>query len=207
MSALEKFNETQIALILQHIAETPVLNAQPLNSDGAFVIAKELNKLAEPEFWVWNSQTPVADVYNAITWESFTPNWSPGTASPETQITMLAKVVWALLVTIQQINLQNIFLRFNTIDATLPNIRKGISDSLSKLPSGAQANPTSAPGNQNAGSVPALNAMRRRGSVLEKILTTTQPVGNAGVTAYVPGFDILKAGVITTEHIVEIRNA
>lgn len=45
----------QLATLKQAIDADPALSAAPLNSDGAFFIAAELNKLASPDFIVWRT--------------------------------------------------------------------------------------------------------------------------------------------------------
>lgn len=211
MSAKERFTPEQIAAIrayIDSVEDFKILN--PQNEDHSFFIATELNKTAQPEFLVWNSQTPFLSVYNQIVWDNFTPNAIA--RSDQTQLQLLAQIAWNTSIAIQQMNFQNLFLRADYVDATLPEVRKGISDCLSKLPTGQLnfSNNDRTPAIRNAGSIKALEAMRRSASVLEKILTTTQPVavtvGAQSVSAYEPGYDSKRSGEITTGLVSEIRN-
>lgn len=55
----------QLATLKAAILADPVLNSQPMNSDGAFFIAGEMNKDAVPSFFVWNT---------LVTWEQVMQN-------------------------------------------------------------------------------------------------------------------------------------
>lgn len=51
------------------IVADSALNAQPMNSDGAFAIAAALNLAAAPDFLVWRAQTPVSEIMqNGFDW-------------------------------------------------------------------------------------------------------------------------------------------
>ena len=54
----------QLQALKALIDADPVLAAQPLNSDGAFFIAAELNKQADPAFAVWRTSVPVDEIMN-----------------------------------------------------------------------------------------------------------------------------------------------
>lgn len=47
------------------------LNAQPMNSDGAFAIALALNQTASPAFIVWRTDVPTSDCKKAMVWTEF----------------------------------------------------------------------------------------------------------------------------------------
>ncbi len=197
------FTTEQKALIKAYIDSTPALaQLEAQNYDRCFDIAIELNKTAAPDFWLWNSQANVDDVFDAINWANFTPNWT--IANNETAVQLQAKIAWNGIINIQQMNLQNMLIRMERINATKANIRQGLADALSGLPTG-NIN-VNTPTSRNAGSVAVLNALRRKGSILEKILTTTDPVPTTTVSAYVPGFDTLLSGTIQVNHVYEIRN-
>jgi hypothetical protein len=52
----------QLATLKAAILADPVLAAQPLNADGAYAIAVEMNKPAAPAFTVWRSRVPFDEV-------------------------------------------------------------------------------------------------------------------------------------------------
>jgi len=56
----------QLQALKAAIDADPVLSAQPLNSDGAFFIAAELNKEAAPAFIVWRKSVDTAEVGNTV---------------------------------------------------------------------------------------------------------------------------------------------
>lgn len=59
----------QLATLKAAILADPILNAQPLTSDGAFFIAAELNKQAVPDFFVWRSQLTTDEIMgNGFLW-------------------------------------------------------------------------------------------------------------------------------------------
>lgn len=61
----------KLLAIKNEILADPVLNAQPLNSDGAFFIANELNKIPAPAFVVWRTNIPTKDIKKAIVWTEY----------------------------------------------------------------------------------------------------------------------------------------
>src|SRR5687767_7670528 len=62
---------TQLQALKTEIDADPLLSSQPINSDGAFFIAAELNKLASPSFIVWRTNVPTSDVKKAIVWTEY----------------------------------------------------------------------------------------------------------------------------------------
>lgn len=59
----------QLATLKAAILADPALASQPMNSDGAFAIAIELNKLAEPDFIVWKTDVSVDEIMrNGMDW-------------------------------------------------------------------------------------------------------------------------------------------
>jgi hypothetical protein len=61
----------QLQALKAEILADAALNAQPNNSDGAFFIAAELNKLASPAFIVWRTNVPTADIKKAVVWTEY----------------------------------------------------------------------------------------------------------------------------------------
>lgn len=59
----------QLLAIKTVIGADPALSVQPLNSDGAFFIAQELNKEASPAFVVWKTRVALDEITsNGFTW-------------------------------------------------------------------------------------------------------------------------------------------
>lgn len=61
----------QLQALKAEINADPVLASQPVNSDGAFFIAAELNKLAVPNFIVWRTDIPTRDIKKAVVWTEY----------------------------------------------------------------------------------------------------------------------------------------
>lgn len=61
----------QLQTLKAAIAADPVLVSQPENSDGAFFIAEELNKLAIPAYVVWRTNIPTKDIKKAVVWTEY----------------------------------------------------------------------------------------------------------------------------------------
>lgn len=58
--------QAQLTTLKADILADPVLNAKPMNSDGAFDIAKAYNTQASPNFTVWKSNVTINDVGKAF---------------------------------------------------------------------------------------------------------------------------------------------
>lgn len=67
------------------ILADPALAAAPANSDGAFFIAVELNKIVTPDYWVWRSNVSRSDIYNSTSPDSTTWNWTTYKNQPATE--------------------------------------------------------------------------------------------------------------------------
>ena len=61
----------QLQALKAVIVADPALNSQPMNSDGAFFIAAELNKVASPAFVVWRTDIPTKDIKKAVVWTEY----------------------------------------------------------------------------------------------------------------------------------------
>lgn len=105
------------------------LNAYPNNSDGAYALSDLLNVTATPDFFVYRSNVPVQDIYDQVQWAKMTPADTPdGTQT------------WAnrsLACQGKQFNLQTILMGQTTINAAKSNVRAGLQDALTNVPSAA----------------------------------------------------------------------
>lgn len=59
---------TQLQTLKTAINADPALAAQPINSDGAFAIAVELNKDALPSFWVYKTNIAVTEIGKTVSY-------------------------------------------------------------------------------------------------------------------------------------------
>ena len=80
-------------------------------------------------YFVWRSSTPASDVNDAIVWASLTP---ADTADSTATFTNRALVCQA-----KQINLQILLQGRDSVTSSKPNVRNGLQDALTAIPSGA----------------------------------------------------------------------
>lgn len=120
--------ETQIATLRAVVlAESSLDTARATGDD--YAIAAWCNANASPAYQVWNTQTATQAIADSVTWSNLTPL---DAADGTTTFTNRALVAQA-----KQLNLQ-IFLQGREFLSTgKPNIRSGLQDSLTNLPTGA----------------------------------------------------------------------
>jgi hypothetical protein len=151
----------QLQALKAEILADGVLAAQPNTPDGNFAIADALNALAAPAFAVWRSNVPVKDVFDAINWALYTPVDAPdGTGVHQERL---------LIIQTKQMNLQNMLIGRDAIDAGKANIRAGLRDAVIQVPAGASGAAV-APGGASGATV--LNALTRSATRAEKVLAT-----------------------------------
>lgn len=155
----------QLQAIKADILANPDLSAFPAGPDGAFAIAAAYNQPAAPAFYVWRSSMATAEVYDAIVWANLTPNDTPD----GTQLWLNR----ALACQGKQFNVQTLLTGRETINPAKANVRNGLQDALTAIPSGPNGNARA------AGWVTLQLAMSRLATRLEKLLATggagTQP--------------------------------
>lgn len=156
---------------------TPI-NQIPNNSDGNQAIAEWYNTTAVPDFFVWNSQAPIASVFDNVVWANLTPTDPPdGTQA------------WAnrsLACQGKQFNLQTILIGAQgVINGTKANIRAGLQDALTSVPSAAGGT-TQAAGWTNVRD----KGLARKATRAEKLFAdTTGGNGSTGQTSAMPVLD------------------
>ena len=150
----------QIATLKAFILATPAMASKPMNGDGDFEITEMLRMKAVPAFQVWNENASVSDVSDSIIWANMTP--SAPLSADSTGIYRDR----ALACQGKQFNLQTILQGRTTIDATKSNLRGGLQDALTAIPSKVDGS------NQNAGWVAVQLALQRTATVFEKLFAT-----------------------------------
>lgn len=126
--------------------------------DATFVAAREAGDNATMAAFyntatatqAWRTNVPIADIINAITWSSYTPN--DKVSSGDTDPTLSRKIGWLLEIQVKQMNLQLFLQGQQTFNAAPPNMRGGLRDAVIQVPSGA-AGATTSPGGANAATV------------------------------------------------------
>lgn len=136
---------------------TAAFPAVPQNTAGAATVAEALNQVTS-DFWVWNLQTPVVSIFDAITWANLTPTDAPDGTAAWTNRSLMCQC--------KQINLQIILTGREYINASKVTIRAGLQDALTNVPSGAGGATVS------AGWMAVRNAMMKLATELEKVLST-----------------------------------
>lgn len=148
-------------------------NLTTLVAEGATgAIAEYLRSYST--FVVWRTITPVSDISDAITWANMTPTDAPdGTATYTNR---------ALFSQAKQISLQTMVQGQQSISSAKANVRAGLQDALTNLPTGAGG------ASQSAGWTSVRLAMQRKASLFEQIFAT-----GIGTTAS-PGTLVLEGG-------------
>lgn len=150
----------QLTAIKAEIVADPVLNALPNGADQAFAIADALNAAASPDYIVWQTSVPSQTLFDAIVWANLTPQDAPTTGTD---------LVWlnrAMACQGKQFNLQTILTGRESINPSKANIRAGLQDALTQIPSGASGTLRS------AGWTAVQTAMQRKATRAEKVLAT-----------------------------------
>ena len=61
----------QLQTLKADIANDPILDALPKNSDGAFAVAAAYNLDADPAFIVWKTDVPTSECKKAMVWTEY----------------------------------------------------------------------------------------------------------------------------------------
>lgn len=156
MGLTSQQNTTLKAFILAD----PTMSVQPMNEDGGYAIAELLNKTATPDFQVWNSRASIDSIFDSVIWANMTP------AAPASADSTGIYRDRALTCQGKQFSLQTLLQGRQTIDATKTNIRSGLQDALTSLPSGTNG------ANQGAGWIAVQLVLQRTATVIEKLFAT-----------------------------------
>lgn len=140
---------------------------------------------------VWSTRVAVSSVLDSITWANFTP-----TDAADNTATYTNRI---LAVQTKQMNLQNMLVGREFIDASKANIRVGLRDAVIALPTGTAGAATSAGG---ASGVSVLNACTRLATNGEKVFAVTTATTGT-VTANVLDFQ----GFITNNDVIAALNS
>ena len=171
----------QLQIIKADIAASPDMNTLPANSDGSFEIARLYNLASTTD--VWRTDAPTKAIFDAINWSAYTPTDVPSVGDTAAQAVLFTNRL--LSIQTKQMNLQNMLIGRETIDASKANIRAGLRDAVIALPSGTNGAAVSAGG---ASGVTVLTACVRKATRIEKLLSTG-PTTIGTVSANVMGFE------------------
>jgi hypothetical protein len=175
----------QLTALLNDITNDATLNAIPKTSDGFVAIAAAYNLAAAPNFLVYRTNVPVQDIYDQIVWANLTPTDAPD----GTQLWLNR----AMHCQGKQFNVQIILQGQTVINAAKANVRAGLQDALTNVPSGANGTTVS------AGWVGVRdNALTRTATRGEKLFATA--------TVQQDGTTPAKAATMTQEGSVSAQN-
>ena len=142
---------------------------------------------ASPTFYVYRTSVPTSEIFDAVTWANFTPS----DAVPET--TSLANDIYQsrqLACQTKQMNLQTMLTGRDAIDGSKTNIRAGLQDALTNIPSGANGV------NRAAGWVTLRDSVLvRAANRLEQLFAT----GGNGATAQTAATLVVEGALSTSD--------
>lgn len=104
------------------------LSQFPHTPDGAYAVADALNQVDASNTSVWWTATPTNAIFDTITWAAYTPNDAPDGTALFTNRVLTAQT--------KQMNLQNMLVGRDFIDASLVTFRAGLRDAVIQLPTG-----------------------------------------------------------------------
>lgn len=175
----------QLATLKAAILADNTLNAFPNTDNGNGDLATALNALASPDWFVWQTAVNVNDIADAINWANFTPQDTPD-----------GTVTWtnrSLACQGKQFNLQTMLVGRTSMDASKANLRAGLQDALTAIPSGAS-------GASKAGGWAAVQLiLSRKAKLIEKILSTGT---GSQATPATMGYE----GTVTGDNVTRARN-
>lgn len=152
-----QLTQEQLATLKAAIIANPTMAAARTAHDTQ-AITDLLNTNSTLDVWRTSVSTQV--LFDQITWANLTPAEAPnGTLDWQCR---------SLACQGKQFNLQLIFASRDTIDASKSNVRAGLQDALTNVPSGLAGALVS------AGWVGVRTAMQRKATVLEAIFANTQ---------------------------------
>ena len=173
-------NNTQLlALKTAILADAALADLVAQGATGA--IAEYLR--TPSTFVVWRTSTQTQDIYDAITWANFTPQDTPDATALYTNRALACQG--------KQFNLQTLLQGRESVNSAKANIRAGLQDALTAIPSGA------AGAGKNGGWSAVQTAMQRFATWGEKVFATgTGTAGSPGtlVLEGVPSdYDVIQA--------------
>ena len=100
---------------------------------GADSACAEILNAATAGFWVYRTSIPVAELFDAIVWANFTPSDAvPTDTSLNNDIFQSRQIACQT----KQMNLQTMIVGQGAINGAKANIRAGLQDALTSIPSG-----------------------------------------------------------------------
>lgn len=121
-------SDAQIATLRPIVLAEPTLATARATGDD-YAIAAWCNAAASPAYKVWNSSTPTSVIGDAVGWSSLTP-----VDMPDSTVVYTNRVLFSQA---KQTNLQILIQGRDSLPTNKANIRAGLQDALTNLPTGA----------------------------------------------------------------------
>lgn len=147
----------QYLTLKNYIKTRPDLVAMTVSNDWV-ALAAALNAQVVPDFWLWRTNCPVEDIFDAISWANLTPVDAPDLTAAWTNRSLACQG--------KQFNIQTMLSGRQTINATKASLRTGLQDALTNVPAGAGGASVSG-GWANVRSV-----LKRTASLIESVYST-----------------------------------
>lgn len=178
------------------LAETDPAFVALRQAGGTGQMAEFLNEPATPAHAVWRTDTPVADILDAINWSLYTPTGSVDDTALADALITGRRTAQLLAIQTKQMNLQSMLQGRDRLDCSKPSIRLGLRDAVTSVPAGSNGG-TVNPGGGNGSTV--LAACTRLARRAEKIYATV-PASTGATTAFlltyqgrVSDYDVVQA--------------
>ncbi len=125
----------QLAALKTDILADPTLSQLDHTSEAGYEqIAAAYNVLATPDYFVYRSNVPIDEIFNAITWKSLTPADAVPT---DTQLNVQTFTARAVACQGYVFNLEVLLQGRLVVNPGNKNFRQGLRDALQAVPSGA----------------------------------------------------------------------
>jgi hypothetical protein len=134
----------------------------------------------------WRSDAPVNSILDAINWANYTPN--DAVAGGDTDPLLSVKIGRLLTVQTKQMNMQLMMQGRDTLDCRRPNVRGGLRDAVTQVPTG-ESGAMTAPGGASGTTVlnQCVRPLNRTELFLAASSQGSDQTGN--ITARVPTFE------------------
>lgn len=119
----------QLQTLKTFIVNDATLNAFPNTTDGNIDLAAALDVPASPTFYVFRTNIPTQEIFDQVTWANLTPSDAPDGTQAWLNRSMACQG--------KQFNLQTLLMGQDAINASRSNVRAGLQDALTGVPSGA----------------------------------------------------------------------
>jgi hypothetical protein len=162
----------ELLILKNAIDADPVLSALPHTSDDALAIVAAMS-VPTADFMVWQTSMPAQTIFDAITWANLTPTDAPDGTALWTNRSLACQG--------KQFNLQTILSGRETINPAKANIRAGLQDALTSVPSGANG------ALKSGGWANVQTAMQRKATRGEKLFATGTGTAASPATMTIEG--------------------